>query len=138
MNEKGFTLIEVIAGIMLIGIAAALLISSGSQWTHAGTALNTITDNYAVVQAIEIVNADYRYRLSNTANPTLAYLSNPAGNITGLPSTVTVSAEEITFEEKSSKNTQIASSSTTLSADPQYVLVTAQKNNSRMVTLLGN
>lgn len=137
MNEKGFTLIEIIVGIMLIGIAAGLLISSGFQWTHASTPLNTITDNYAVVQAIEIINADYRYRFSNNTNPTLSYLSDPYSNVTGLSSEVNVSAAEITFEEESSQNTKIASSNTTLSADPQYVLVTAQKNNSRMVILLG-
>ena len=140
MNEKGFTLIEIIVGIMLIGVAAALLTSSGFQWTHASTPLNTMTDNYAVVQAIEIVNADYRYRLSNdddTDDNVItdynAYKTDLSGVITNLPSSVTVTGAITTFSEESTGSKTMVKGGGSIN----YFLVSAQKNNSRMVTLIG-
>lgn len=140
MNEKGFTLIEIIVGIMLIAIVAAMLISSGRQWTHASTPLNTISDNYAVAQAIEIVNADYRNRLSNgnTTDDNVitdynAHKTDLSGVITNLPSSVTVTGEITTFSEKSTGSKTMVKGGGSIN----YFLVSAQKNNSRMVTLIG-
>ena len=140
MNEKGFTLIEIIVGIMLIAIVASILISSSSQWPHASTPLNTISDNYAVAQAIEIVNADYRNRLSNGSatddNVITDYNAHKAdlsGVITNLPSSVTVTGEITTFSEKSTGSKTMIKGGGSIN----YFLVSAQKNNSRMVTLIG-
>lgn len=144
MNENGFTLIEIIIGLILIGIAASMLLTNNPLWVNSASALNTISDNYAVARAIEIVNADYRNALSNESDPNLSdyvgTISGSGSKITGLSSLdVTVSGVETSFSDPGSTTKKATENATTSSsADPEYVLVTAQKNNSRMVTLLGN
>jgi len=146
MNENGFTLIEIIIGILLISIAAALLTTGGSQWLNSADALNTMSDNYAVVRAIEIVNADYRNRLStgsglHNINVYIGTISGAGSQITGLSalSDVSVTGVETSFSAPNVATKKVTeNASTSNSGYPEYVLVTAQKNNSRMVTLLAN
>ncbi len=135
MKENGFTLIELIIIIVLIGLAASLLISTKYGISHSSDPLMTLKDNYAVLQAIEKVNAHYRDQLEKDSHADISMYArrDVATVVTGLESGM-VSGSFTSFSAPNASREVDELSA----AGTRYVLITAQKNNSRMVTLLGN
>ncbi len=136
MNTKGFTLIEVIVGIVMIAIAGVIMLSFlNTGLTRSGDPLVVLDDNYSILKAIEIVNADYRANLENNSLQSIniyvgADLSTTITGLTGIG----VKGEYIDFSEPDAnrKVNEIASTGSI------YVKITASKNASRLVTILGN
>ncbi len=136
MNTKGFTLIEVIISIMIMSIAAVLMLNYlNTGFARSGDPLIVLDDNYSALQAIEIVNADYRARLeSNPAQSMNRYVGNDLSTtITGL-SGPGVKGEFVGFSNPD-VNRRVNEISATGGI---YVKITASSNNKTIVTLLGN
>ncbi len=138
MNQKGFTLIEVIITIVMVSIAAGLILTFfETGFMRSGDSLGTLDDNYQLLTAIEIVNADYRARLeSNPAQAMGRYIGgNLAGTITELSGVrAAVRGEAISFSAPDA-NRRVNEIGT---PGGLYVKITARSNDSRLVTILGN
>lgn len=135
-NAEGFTLIEVIIGIVMAGIAAAMLINLlGTGYLHSGDPLNVLDDNYSALRGIEIVNAHYRAALErDTSHPIDRYVgSDLSGTIKDLGN-IGVSGKFVDFTDPDG-NRKVTE---TQSASSKYVKITATRNSSTIVTLLGN
>lgn len=136
MNEKGFTLIELIISIVLIGIAASLLLTMhGTGLVRSSDPLNILNDNYTVIQGIEKVNADYRDRLNADAGTHISiYNVNDLSTVVnGLsPGLVSGTATSFSAPDANRKVRELAA------AGNRYVRITATRNNSRVITLIGN
>ncbi len=135
MNEKGFTLIELIIGIVMIAIAATMLSTNGLGVMRSVDPLNTLSDNYAVFQAIEMVNAHYRNALEN--DPDTSVTDYAVDDLSDVVSGLTPGMVSGTATSFSAPNAQRKVSEST-TAGSRYVRITAVKNSSRLVTLLGN
>ncbi|MBU1344525.1 MAG: type II secretion system GspH family protein [Proteobacteria bacterium] len=136
MNTKGFTLIEVIVSIVMIGMATAMLINFfNAGLTHSSDPLDVLNDNYAALTAIETVNADYRRRLELNASQAISIYA--IGDLSAL---VNGLASGVASGQATSFNVPDAQRRVNELAAPGnlYVKVTATRNNSTLVTLLGN
>ncbi|MBC8439830.1 MAG: prepilin-type N-terminal cleavage/methylation domain-containing protein [Deltaproteobacteria bacterium] len=137
MNKNGFTLIEVIISIIMISISGLVMITFlGTAFKQSGQPLQILGDNYSVLNAIEIVNADYRAKLENNPSQAISFYvkKDLSKNITGLIG-IGVKGEYINFSapDANRKVNEITAVGSSI-----YVLVTATKNNSRLITILGN
>lgn len=137
MNQKGFTLIEVIIGVVMVSIAGLIMLSFlESGLTRSHTPMDVLNDNYDIFQSVEIVNADYRAKLEQSANQNINFYigTDLSSKITGLSSSG-VRGEFIAFSAPDGNRqvTEIAATGPTM-----YVKITAQKNNSKMVSIIGN
>jgi len=136
MNAKGFTLIEVIISIVMASIAAAMLINFlGTGVMQSSDPLLVLDDNYSALRGIEIVNADYREKLElDPSQPINIYVgSDLSSTVTELGS-IGVAGKFVDFSDPDA-NRQV---SEIISNNSIYVKITATRNNSKMVTLLGN
>ena len=104
--------------------------------TTSGNPLMTLDDNYQVVKAIEIINADYRTRLQADPNLSMSrYVSsNLSGTINGLNG-ITAKGEYIAFSNPDADRQvqEIAAGGTSM-----YVKITAIRNNSKLIAIIGN
>jgi len=137
MNKNGFTLIEVIVAIIMISIAGLVMITFlGTAFKQSGQPLQILGDNYSVLNAIEIVNSDYRAKLENNPSQAMSFYveTDLSKKITGLTG-VGVRGEYTNFSapDANRKVNEITAVGSTM-----YVKVTAVKNNSRLITILGN
>jgi len=137
MNKNGFTLIEVIISIIMISIAGLVMITFlGTAFKQSGQPLQILGDNYSVLNAIEIVNADYRAKLENNPSQAISFYveTDLSKKITGLTG-IGVKGEYINFSapDANRKVNEITAVGGTM-----YVKVTATKNNSKLITILGN
>jgi len=137
MNHRGFTLIELLVGILILGIASVTLLSFFSSGvTRSADPLAGLGDNIAVVRAVEKVNAHYRAQLSADPSQSMAIYnsSDLTSLISGISGTgVSGSYTAFSVPDSNRKVSEITASGTSI-----YVKVTATKNNSKLVTLLGN
>jgi len=120
----------------MISIAAAMLSTFlGTGFTHSGDPLLVLDDNYSALRGIEIVNADYRGKLELDPSQAInIYVgSDLSGTITELGS-IGVAGKFVDFSNPD-VNRKVTE---TVSANSIYVKITATRNNSKMVTLLGN
>ncbi len=136
-SQKGFTLVEVIIGVVMVSIAALIMLSFlESGLMHSQDPLEVLDDNFDIFQSIEIVNADYRTRLEqNSAQNINFYVSSDlSSTITGL-SSPGVQGAFINFSNPDADRqvTETAATGATM-----YVKITAQRNNSKMVSIIGN
>jgi len=140
MNTKGFTLIEVIIGIIMIGIASSLMLSFfNTGLVRSGDPLIVLDDNYSTFKAIQIVNADYRAKLESDPSLDISIYKNTdlSKIISGL-SGIDVKGEYIDFTDPvvtatTRKVTEIVPAGSSI-----YVKITATKNQSSLTTILGN
>jgi prepilin-type N-terminal cleavage/methylation domain-containing protein len=137
MRDQGFTLIEVIITIVMVSIAGLMLVSfMNSGIASSANPLATLNDNYQVVKAIEIINADYRSRLQADPNLSMSrYVSgNLSGTINGLDG-ITAKGEYIGFSipDAGRNVSEVPAGGTSM-----YVKITATRNNSKLVTIIGN
>lgn len=137
MNKNGFTLIEVIISIIMISIAGLVMITFlGTAFKQSGQPLQILGDNYSVLNAIEIVNADYRARLENNPAQAISFYvaTDLSKKITGLTGSG-VKGEYIHFSapDANRKVKEITAAGSTM-----FVKITATKNNSTLITILGN
>ncbi len=136
MNSKGFTLIEVIVGIVMLSLASVMLISFlDSGIFQSGDPLLTLDDNYSALRGIEIVNADYRGALElNSSQAINIYVGNDLSSSISELGSIGVSGKFVGFSNPDA-NRKVTE---TVSASSMYVKITATRNKSKIVTLLGN
>ena len=137
MNKNGFTLIEVIISIIMISITGIIMITFlGTAFKQSGQPLRILGDNLTVLNAIEIVNADYRAKLEKNPLQSISFYvgTDLAKKITSLTG-ISVKGEYIDF---SAPNTNRNVKEITAIGASMYVKVTATKNNSKLGTILGN
>ncbi len=136
MNAKGFTLIELIVGIVMLSLAAVMLMSYlDSGISQSGDPLLTLNDNYTVLRGIEIVNADYRGALeANSSQSISRYVGSDLSSTISELGSIGVSGKYVGFSNPDA-NRKVTE---TVSASSMYVKITATRNQSEMVTLLGN
>lgn len=136
MREQGFTLIELIIIIVLIGLAASLLITTGPNVYHSSDPLMTLKDNYAVLQAIEKINAHYRDHLEKDPDTDISMYNRGdlSSVVDGLASGI--AGGKFTSFSEPDADRQVRQLSST--GTRYYILITAQKNYSKAITLLGN
>jgi prepilin-type N-terminal cleavage/methylation domain-containing protein len=137
MNSRGFTLIEVIIVIVMISLASVTVISFfDNQVTKSADPLQVMDDNFQVVKAVEIINADYRSRLDANASQDIGIYNSGdlSGVVSGL-SGVTATGSYTNFSAPDSNRNvnEINATGSTM-----YIKITASKNSSRVVTILGN
>lgn len=137
MNKNGFTLIEVIIVIVMISLASVTVITFfDNQVTKANDPLLTMDDNFKVVKAIEIINADYRSRLEADASQNIGIYNriDLSAAVSGL-SDVTATGTYTDFSDPdSSRNVREINAS----GAGIYVKITATRNKSHAITILGN
>ena len=137
MNKNGFTLIEVIISIIMISIAGLVMITFlGTAFKQSGQPLQILGDNYSVLNAIEIVNADYRAKLENNPSQAISFYveKDLSKKITGLTG-IGVKGEYINFSAPDANRNV---NEITAVGSTMYVKVTATQNNSKLITILGN
>lgn len=137
MNIKGFTLIESIIGIVMVSIAGLIIMSFlESGLTQSHIPMDVLNDNYDIFQSVEIVNADYRAKLEQNASQDIGFYDN-ADLSTIIPGLTGpgVRGEFIDFSDPDATR-QVTE--TTAAGPTMYVKITAQKNNSRMISIIGN
>ncbi len=137
MNKNGFTLIEVIISIVMISITGIIMVTFlGTSFKQSGKPLQILGDNLSVLKAIETVNADYRAKLDKNPSQSISFYvgTNLASVIPGLTG-IAVKGEYIDFSAPDANRNvnEITAGGATM-----YVKVTATKNNSKLVTILGN
>ena len=137
MNKNGFTLIEVIISIIMISITGIIMITFlSTAFKQSGQPLRILGDNLTVLNAIEIVNADYRAKLEKNPSQSISFyvgtdLAKVITDLTG----ISVKGEYIDFNVPDANRNvnEITAIGATM-----YVKVTAIKNNSKLITILGN
>ncbi len=136
LNNKGFTLIEVIIIFVMVSLAGLMTLTlMENEIAHSGDPLITLNDNIAVVRSIEIINADYRNRLNTNPNQDMGiYVGDLSGSINGLAGTG-VQGQYIRFGNPDANRKVVEVNS---GGPSTYVKVIARRNNSRVITLLGN
>ncbi|MBU1196230.1 MAG: prepilin-type N-terminal cleavage/methylation domain-containing protein [Proteobacteria bacterium] len=137
INNSGFTLIEVIIGIVMVSIAAVIMMSFlESGLTQSHTPLDVLSDNYDIYRSMEIVNADYRAKLEQDASQDIGFYvgADLSSKISGL-SGASIKGGYIDFSDPD-VNRQVTE--TAAAGATMYVKITAQKNNSKMISILGN
>ena len=66
LNNKGFSLLEVIVALVLVAIVGAMLFSfMGEKITKSGRAVNWMADELELSEVMEKILADYREALEN-------------------------------------------------------------------------
>ncbi len=137
MNNHGFTLIEVIVVIVMISLASVAIVSFfDNSIVRSADPIAGLEDNFSVVKAIEIVNADYRARLTADASQSMSIYnkSNLGAAIPGLGG-IQVKGEYISFSAPDA-NRKVRQ--TSAGSPSMFVKITAVKNNSKLVTIIGN
>lgn len=137
MKQDGFTLIEVIITIVMVSAAGLMILSFFNLGlTRSADPLQILDDNFQVVRAIEIVNADYRTRLENDPDQDIGFYvsADLSASISGLAG-VSVSGQytDFTNPDASRRVSEQAAGGTSM-----FVKITAVRNQSRLVTILGN
>lgn len=72
-HDGGFTLIEVIITIVVMAIAAALFVSytTSTSFTQSPASAALVSDQYKLIQQMEILTGKYRQALSGSSNGTV-------------------------------------------------------------------
>ncbi|MCG8565175.1 MAG: type II secretion system GspH family protein [Desulfobacterales bacterium] len=136
MNKDGFTLIEAIISVVLLGITASMLISFfQTSFLESADPLNRLDDNYRAIQGIERINAHYRAELE--ANPNLdisMYEANDLSPLIGNSSGTKIKGEgmDFTAPDANRKVKEIAGSG------GLFVRITSTRNLSSVITIIGN
>lgn len=66
LNQKGFSLLEIIVTLVLVGIVGAMVVSfMGTKITQSGRAVNWMADEFELSEVMEKIIADYRTELEN-------------------------------------------------------------------------
>ncbi len=137
MNKNGFTLIEVIISIIIISVAGLAMVTFfGTAFQKSGQPLQIVGDNYSVLNAVEIVSADYRAKLEKNPSQSMSFYvaKDLSKTIKGLAG-VGVKGEYINF---SAPDANRKVKEITAAGSSMYVKITAVKNNSKLITILGN
>lgn len=127
LKQEGFTLIEVILSIILMGIVGALLVSYlGTSFVRSAEPLQDLDENYEMVQMVENINADYRSQMeAGTFNPD-TFRANLTGYVIG--------GAQVTGNYVSFNNT----SEIAHDGSKRFLKITVTQNNKRIVTILSN
>lgn len=134
-GNHGFTLIEVIITLIMVSIAGTMLVTAlGTGLTHSPDSIVVLGDNLDLVRAIESVNADYRQNLEDSPSQSMDAYKGDLSGISGVPAGVTVTGKYIGFTDPDGSKKV----SETVSAGTMYIKVTAVKNSSTLVTIIGN
>lgn len=65
-DERGFTLIEIIIVVVIFSVAAALfIIYSNTSLLQSPAAANLVSDQYKLIQQMEVLNGKYRQTLKS-------------------------------------------------------------------------
>ncbi|MEH0018486.1 MAG: type II secretion system protein [Desulfobacter sp.] len=137
MNRNGFTLIEVVVALLIMGIASTLMISFfNSGVVDSGDPLASLEDNYTVVRAAEMLHADYRAALEADPDQSMArYIGGDLSALVTDPPDVVYTGEYVDFSEPDANRQvrEVAASGPTI-----YVKARVTKRHSSLVTLMGN
>ena len=135
MNENGFTLIESIIVLVMLSFTALIVVMvMDAGLLKSSDPLKIQEGHYGALKAIEIVNADYRTRLSQNPDLDISfYVGNLSAKITGL-GTATVTGQYMGFSDPDSQRNV----SETSAASGPYVKIRAVENQVSLVTIIGN
>jgi len=135
-NQKGFSLLELIAAILLVGIFGAMVVSfMDTQVTQSGKSLEWMRDEFELSRVMEEIIADYREELQDGTLDLVAFVAarDEAGEINTLYGAQidAVQVAATAFQPDPAPSPDYTESG----ADPAIQKVTLTKGDQTLVTI---